>query len=220
MILYADCYILESDLSFGLCYSLSNHLLAFLACLACLVCLARLPGVSHPGCPKWLELAISRESGSELSLHSVVGNPTPLCEYPGGTGRPLCKTLGARLPQARRTWTANLPSGLPFCRPLGKYPNTSNRQFCRTRRANRTYQVAYHSVRHLVSSQTPPTGSFAGRCLPASLPGCLLACLPASSKTFGEPSELCFLMLLLAASKLGAAKQGFSYDDQQTLNII
>ena len=25
---------------------------------------------------------------------------------------------------------SNLPSGLPFCRPLGKYQNTSNRQFC------------------------------------------------------------------------------------------
>ena len=44
-------------------------------------------------------------------------------------------------------------SSLPLCTPFGKFPNTVNRQFCKTRRANRTYQVAANLGRRLVSSR-------------------------------------------------------------------
>ena len=43
-----------------------------------------------------------------------------------------------------------LSSGVPFRTPLDKYPGSSGGPLCETLGTNLTYQVMYHSVRHLI----------------------------------------------------------------------
>jgi hypothetical protein len=85
--------------------------------------------------------ALDKYLESEFDLSSGLGFSRPLDKY--------------------QESEIDLSSGLGFWKPLDKYPGSPGGLLCEPLGTTLTYQVTYHSVRHLISTRGAPVGYFA-----------------------------------------------------------